>query len=88
VITRRPPPTHTHTPQEEEARLREGTTKYAAFMVLKTCGPEGMTPNDIGDEAVKRGFKDDWGANGRRHLREVRSGRLCWFVIVVGAGGT
>jgi hypothetical protein len=59
--------------QDEEKKLRPGTTKHAAFMLLKEAGPAGMLVTDMADQAIAKGLKDDWGANGKRHLREVRA---------------
>lgn len=65
--------------QEEEARLKPGTTKHAAFMVLKACGgTEGLTTEGIIRQATERGIKTDWPEGGKRNLYHVRAVRGTW----------
>lgn len=44
--------------QEEERRMRQGTTKAVIFQVLKDAADLGMTPQEIADAAKEKGLKE------------------------------
>ena len=64
--------------QEEERLLKPNTAKMAAFLVLKTAGIEGATPDEIQKLSTEKGIKTDWATSSIANLRTV--GQTCKFV--------
>lgn len=59
------------TTQEEEARLKPGTTKAAVFAVMKDAGPVGLRLDDIQRLCTEKGLKTQWGENAKKNLASV-----------------
>ncbi|KAL6759908.1 hypothetical protein V8C86DRAFT_3024616 [Haematococcus lacustris] len=70
--------------EEEESRLKPGTTKHLAFTTLKTLPDPsvGMTVDEVAQGASQAGLKQgDWTASQKSNLRQIMYTDICFALV-------
>jgi hypothetical protein len=62
--------------EEEEAKLKPGTLKDAAFRGLKALGVKGASIDELYSYCIEQGIKTEWPASGKQQLQKVRCAKL------------
>ena len=69
--------------EEEEAKLKAGTLKDAAFKGLKALGLKGGSPDEVYNYCMEQGIKTEWPASGKQQLQKVKPDVSCQGLMLL-----